>query len=102
MLRGADNQTVTAATFPLSLSMTVEAAAAHPQLGPQFMELLELGLLDERTAVVLLLLVEKARGEDSPWAPWLQLLPTRCAKTLVEGLWGLLACLSTHCVYTAG
>lgn len=77
VLRGADNQTVPVASFPLSLSLTVETALSHPQLGPNFAELLELGLIDERTAVVLLLLVEQQRGQDSPYAPWLQLLPTR-------------------------
>jgi hypothetical protein len=77
VLRGADNQTVTVATIPLNLSLTVETALAHPQLGQHFAELLELGLIDERSAVVLLLVVERARGEDSPYAPYLQLLPER-------------------------
>lgn len=79
VLRGAANQTVPIASIPLGLSITVETALAHPQLGPTFAELLQLGLINERTAVVLMLLVEKARGADSPYAPWLQLLPTRCA-----------------------
>lgn len=65
------------ASIPLDLSLTLDTALSHPQLGPQFTELLELGLIDERTAVVLLLMVERARGEGSPYAPWLQLLPTR-------------------------
>lgn len=77
MLRGAANQTVSVATIPFKLALTVESAVAHPLLGQQFGELLELGLIDERTAVVVLLLVERARGEDSAYAPWLQLLPAR-------------------------
>jgi len=77
ILRGASNQTVQVASIPLDLSLTIDTALSHPQLGPQFAELLELGLIDERTAVVLLLMVERARGEASPYAPWLKLLPTR-------------------------
>ena len=66
------------ATIPFSLAITHETALSHPQLGPHFSELAELGLVDERTAVVLLLLVEKMRGEGSAYAPWLHLLPERC------------------------
>lgn len=77
VLRGAANQTVPVATIPFGLSITVETALAHPQLGGTFAELLNLGLIDERTAVVLMVMVERARGEGSPYAPWLQLLPNR-------------------------
>ncbi len=75
VLRGPSNQLVPIAAIPLSLAMTQEAALAHPQLGPHFAELIELGLVDERMAVVLLLLVERMRGEESAYAPWIQLLP---------------------------
>jgi hypothetical protein len=77
VLRGAANQTVPVATIPFSLAITHETALSHPQLGPHFAELAELGLVDERAAVVLLLMVEKMRGEGSTYAPWLQLLPER-------------------------
>jgi hypothetical protein len=55
----------------------VQAAQAHPVLGPSFTQLLRQGELDERSAVVLLLLLERARGGASAYAPWLQLLPTQ-------------------------
>jgi hypothetical protein len=84
VLRGTANQTVPIACIPFSLSITVETALEHPQLGPTFAELLQLGLIDERTAVVLMLLVEMARGDDSPYAPWLQLLPTRYVRLSLE------------------
>jgi hypothetical protein len=77
VLRGAANQTVPVATIPFGLSITVETALSHPQLGATFAELMELGLVDERTAVVLMVMVERARGKDSPYAPWLQLLPDK-------------------------
>lgn len=76
VLPGAANQTVPFATIPFGLSITVETALSHPQLGSTFAELLGLGLIDERTSVVLMVMIERARGDDSPYAPWLQLLPS--------------------------
>jgi hypothetical protein len=39
---------------------------------------MELGLLDERNAVIVMLLIEKMRGDGSRYAPYIQLLPERC------------------------
>jgi hypothetical protein len=66
------------ASVPLQLCLTVEAAMADATLGDRFAELLGQGVLDERSAVVLLLLLEAGKGDASDYAPWLQLLPTRC------------------------
>ena len=66
-----------AAEVPLGLALTADAAKRDPDLGGSYSELMDLGLVDERAAVVLMLLVEKMRGEGSRYAPWIRLLPTR-------------------------
>lgn len=38
---------------------------------------MDLGLLDERTAVIVMLMIEKLRGSASRYAPYIQLLPER-------------------------
>jgi hypothetical protein len=78
LLRGSAHQTVSVATVPLHLAMTADSARQDPQLGSSYAELLDLGLLDERNAVIVMLLVERMRGRDSRYAPYIQLLPERC------------------------
>ncbi|KAF6263984.1 hypothetical protein COO60DRAFT_266676 [Scenedesmus sp. NREL 46B-D3] len=75
LLRGAAHQTVTVAAVPLDLALTAESARQDPQLGPSYAELMDMGLLDERNAVIVMLLVEKMRGDGSRYAPYIQLLP---------------------------
>jgi hypothetical protein len=80
LLRGTANQTVSVATVPLNLTLTAESARQDPQLGSSYAELMDLGLLDERNAVIVMLLVEKMRGQGSRFAPYIQLLPERCGQ----------------------
>ena len=49
-------------SVPLRLAITAAAAAQHPTLGPTFKEMLENDDIDERMAVMLLLIVERRRG----------------------------------------
>jgi hypothetical protein len=48
-----------------------------PQLGPAYQELLDLGLLDPRSLVILHILLHRCMHDSSPLKPWLDLLPTR-------------------------
>lgn len=41
--------------------------------------MLEKRLLDERTAIIVFLLLERLKGERSRYAPYIQALPKRCA-----------------------
>lgn len=66
---------VTIAAFPLVTTVSAATATQHPLLGPDFQRLLQEGALDDRAAVMLLLLIERKREERSPLAPWLNLLP---------------------------
>jgi hypothetical protein len=70
---------VPVAGVPLGLAVTADAAVRDPDLGASYRELLDLGLLDCRTAVIAMLTLERARGADSRYAPWLRLLPERWA-----------------------
>jgi hypothetical protein len=72
-------RTLVAAEVPLTLALTSEAAKDDPDLGASYAELMDLGLVDERAAVVTMLLVERMRGRESRYTPWIRLLPTRCA-----------------------
>lgn len=67
---------VVVASVPLRLAVTVAAAADHPALGTTFREMLAEGDLDERLAVMLLLIVERRRGDASPLKPYLDALPS--------------------------
>lgn len=67
---------VVVASVPLRLAITVAAAADHPALGATFREMLADGDLDERMAVMLLLIVERRRGDASPLKPYLDALPS--------------------------
>ena len=85
---------VPVAAFPLSGTLTAATLAQHPQQGPVMRELLQLGLLEERTAVILHLAVERQRlrqqraagggggGEGGGMLPWLALLPDSFSTTL--------------------
>ncbi|KAK9841855.1 hypothetical protein WJX81_007488 [Elliptochloris bilobata] len=73
---GGGAQDAVLAAFPLSTALTGSTAAALPGgAGAKYAALLELGGCDERTLLMLLLVVERLRGEASPWAPWLAALP---------------------------
>ncbi|KAG2440994.1 hypothetical protein HXX76_003847 [Chlamydomonas incerta] len=65
----------TLAAFPLEAAITARKACQDPQLGEQFSWMLERQLLDERTAVMVYLLVERLRGDSSAYAPWIRALP---------------------------
>lgn len=43
------------------------------------------GQVDERTLVMLYLLIEQLRGSDSQLGPWLKMLPLHCETPLVYG-----------------
>lgn len=74
LLRGMSHQTVPVATIPLNLALTAESARQDPELGSVYGELLEIGALDERSVVIVMLLVEKLKGQGSRWAPYINLL----------------------------
>lgn len=61
-LFGGGHPPVVVASVPLRLAITVATAADHPALGATFREMLADGDLDERMAIMLLLIVERRRG----------------------------------------
>ena len=64
------------AAFPLSSTLSSARACADAEVGPLFSRWLADGkLASEREAVQLYLLVQRARGEASPIAPYLAVLP---------------------------
>ncbi|GIL75966.1 hypothetical protein Vretimale_5622 [Volvox reticuliferus] len=65
----------TLASFPLDAAITVRTACNDPQVGQQFSWMLDKHLLDERTAVMVYLLIERLRGNESRFAPWIHALP---------------------------
>lgn len=75
-LFGGGARPVTMARVPARLAITAAAAAQHPILGPTFREMLENDDIDERMAVMLLLIVERRRGDKSPIKPYLDALPS--------------------------
>lgn len=81
-LVGLDRGEVPLATFPIASTLTASSIARLPHQGPLIAEVLEAGALDERTAVVLHLAVERARGAESLLRPWLALLPSAFATPL--------------------
>jgi hypothetical protein len=83
-MTGANNQTVPVISIPLHLALTAQSARADPELGSQYAELLDVGVIDERNVVVLMLLVEKMRGQASRYAPYINLLSHRsCGRSAV-------------------
>lgn len=63
--------------IPQSLLMQSGLAAEHPEYGNAFRALKkEIGNgLDERFLLCLLLIVERSRGLESLWAPYIRILP---------------------------
>jgi len=72
---GNDDEATVLASVPFRLALTVAAAAQHPSLGSAFRSLLEDDLIDDRMAVMLLLIMERRRGESSPIVSYLRALP---------------------------
>ncbi|GLC33172.1 hypothetical protein PLESTB_000362900 [Pleodorina starrii] len=66
----------TLASFPLDAAITVRTACNDPRVGAQFSWMLDKHLLDERTAVMVYLLIERLRGDQSRFAPWIRALPS--------------------------
>ena len=82
---------VTLAAFPLAGTLTAANLVRHPQHGALLAELLQLGLVDERSAVILHLAAERHRlrqqrgggsAGSSDARPWLALLPDSFSTTL--------------------
>lgn len=88
---------IAVAAFPAAHALTAANLAQHPQQGAVLRELQELGLADERTAVMLHLAVERLRlrhaqqqggqpssggGGGPSLLPWLALLPQDFGTTL--------------------
>ncbi|CAM6096871.1 unnamed protein product [Calypogeia fissa] len=67
---------------PLALAITPMTALQDPLLGPVFARLFEDEEVDDRLVVMLYLLVENLRGDDSFWAPYLKMLPSKFGMTL--------------------
>lgn len=72
---GFDRGEVILAAFPLDAALTSAHVVQAPGQGPILQELLESGAIDDRTAVMLHLVVEKVREKDSSLRFWLPLLP---------------------------
>ncbi|PNH11104.1 hypothetical protein TSOC_002092 [Tetrabaena socialis] len=72
---GSQREPVALASFPLAAAITVRTACEDPVLGEQFSWMLDKQLLDERTAVMVYLLIERLRGDRSRFAPWIESLP---------------------------
>lgn len=88
---------IAVAAFPAARALTAANLAHYPQQGAVLRELQELGLVDERAAVILHLAVERLRlrqaqqqggtpdsgnGGDQGLLPWLALLPDDFGTTL--------------------
>lgn len=72
---------VAVAAFPLERTLTAANLLRDPQQGPVLRELVQLGVVDERSAVMLHLAVERQRLRQSGASgggslPWLALLPS--------------------------
>lgn len=63
------------ADFPLSSSLTAPNILQCPRLGDMYGQLYGHGLVDERTLVMLQLVVEGLRGPASDLWPWIAMLP---------------------------
>lgn len=75
---GMDRGEVSIADFPLSSALTASTAVAARDgnnTKSLLAEMLEEGCLDENTAVMLTLLVERSKGSQSPLNAWISLLP---------------------------
>jgi hypothetical protein len=75
-LFGGGAKPVVLASVPMRLAVSADAAANHDTpAGAVFREMLESGEIDERLAVMLLLIVERRRGEGSPIKAYVDALP---------------------------
>ena len=66
---------VALATVPIASTLTSDSVVRAPGHGPLLAELLDAGVVDARTAVVLHLVVERAQLAKSPLRPWLAMMP---------------------------
>jgi len=73
----------TLASFPLSSVICAQNIGADPQVGFMWASLVRSEVLDERGVVMGYLAVERARGRDSPLAPWVDALPREFHSPLV-------------------
>lgn len=55
---------------PLHLAITPTSVLRDPELGPYFMQLMENNEHDDRLLMILFLVIERARGQCSSWAPY--------------------------------
>ncbi|GAB4816950.1 hypothetical protein N2152v2_003996 [Parachlorella kessleri] len=78
-----ENPNVALASFPLSSAVTAgNVLGQGGQQAALLKELVELGVADERTVVMLHLIVERLKGPESKLCPWLVLLPKSFSTTL--------------------
>lgn len=63
------------ASFPAATTLNVATISLQPITGPVIKEAFMKGVVDERLAVVVFLMLERQKGERSPWAPYINLLP---------------------------
>ncbi len=68
---------VTLASVPLALALTSKACVEHEAVGECFRSLMDDDVIDERMAVMLLLILERRRGARSPAAPYVEAIPAR-------------------------
>lgn len=60
---------------PLLLAITPMTVLQDPELGGHYCKLMEEGEVDDRLLIMLFLVIERARGRFSFWAPYLEILP---------------------------
>eukprot|EP00898_Chlorokybus_atmophyticus_P000436 jgi/Chlat1/1393/Chrsp12S00099 len=63
-------------TLPLSMALVPETVLAQEDIGALLAHLLRDGLVDGPLLVMLFLAVERAKGAESRWAPYMSMLPT--------------------------
>ncbi|KAH8933987.1 hypothetical protein BDL97_18G060100 [Sphagnum fallax] len=77
---------------PLLLAITPMTVLQDPLLGAHYCQLFEEGEVDDRLLIMLFLVVERARGQLSFWAPYFDVLPSKFGTPLCfneEDLLGL-------------
>lgn len=62
---------------PDAFLVNARTATADPTLGETYEALLRDGILDERTATMVFLVMERRKGEASPWKEYLESLPRK-------------------------
>lgn len=73
---GGEPSPVTVMSVPDHLILCADNLVKDPDVGPLYQDMMKQGLLDERTVIMMALMVEKLRASQSRYAPWLDLLPT--------------------------